>query len=240
MAKKKKKKEKIKPCIVRKAEGIYILEFAPHCRTIKVNVVPEGEEQTSVQTFHLSFPYVQFSRDGLERAGDEKGLIVTFSQKPLKTSDDLVYFPSLPNIDDNPPQVCLEGYYGDGDLSNLSDEESIWKPKNTFLDRIDYFWNSIFTGGVNGGSWAGGHVLRWSEMKDFRGWQKKTKKDPSFILTAKLGKPATFETLTRIAWGDDDDDPYAPLYIDTATVHTATVHRIVVPQREKKKTKKTK
>ena len=145
--KKKPKPKKIKPRIVRKAGGVYVLEFPPHLRTIKVQTRDKRR-----RTYHLSFPYVQFSRRY------EEELAVTFSQKPLEDCDSLVTFPLLPNVDGCTSLVCLDNYFDYEELGKT------WKCTGTFKDYIDYVWNSDFE---SGREWSGESVLQWSTMKNF-------------------------------------------------------------------------
>lgn len=137
-------------------------------RSAKMHTV-EYEPQVRVCKFHihgqmfqhyLAFPYMQFTRylgtQGLS-------LHVSFTKEPLKSIEDDVYFPPLPNVWYPSLQVCLMSC-----------------PGTTFELVMRNFWETRY---LDCEDWYCFPVLEHeTPMKSYKRWEVMTLENPAFIL----------------------------------------------------------
>jgi len=170
---------------VYKGKGLEVVEFEPQCRIIKTAEpepikmpTPAGQARYRNHSRYLSLPYVQFAMHK-----DAYGLWTSFSQKPITSDRSLAYLPCLPNISVR-GAVCLDNYnswaWGKSDISISALE-----------GRINYFWQSEF---IHHEAWPGANLCT-VRLGGYEKWEKLSKKDPSFILTVKLGEARQFRSL---------------------------------------------
>jgi hypothetical protein len=144
----------------------------------------EGDEEGYRGNFFLSFPHVFFrlrynkTGEKFERFGFVS-LKVAFGTSPKMKK---LYMPPLPNISED-LEVCLD-----------------YSPKRKTLDElckecVASFWRSTFTDDILAMYDGEDYYYRLdSLLGDHRKWQKKTKKDPKWIPSAR----------SLVLWGDFD------------------------------------
>ena len=106
---------------------LYVVEFPPQQRTIKIDLRQKKKGQQVTQTFYLGFPYMQFYWNG-------SSLHLSFTKKPVKDiTKNRVSFPFLPNIWLGSIKICLgfhEFFTGD--------------PEGDIKKAIRVFWEQHF------------------------------------------------------------------------------------------------
>jgi len=103
-----------------------------------------------------------------------------FRNSPLRSLDDVLYSPPIPNRED--PFI---------DLMCLGKTHTPY-PMDPFAAVrwvIELFYNTVFTGHVE--DWGNNGVIRSKKVENFAAWEKATKKSPLFTLKVKWKKNDT-------------------------------------------------
>jgi hypothetical protein len=161
------------PRMLYKDKNLQLIEYQPQTRMIKFCLNGRHERR------FMSFPYVQMGRYDHSGGGNKRvSLHVSFKNTPMKSMDDQVYLPLLPNCWSGSLQVC------------------IYPSQADFRHFIDLFFGASFTSTEQYVGWnaldkatfvdiAGVHqVLGPAGCKDtaYKMWDRYTKADPNFSL----------------------------------------------------------
>jgi hypothetical protein len=144
-----------------RSQGVMIIEQQPQVRTVLIS------DRTKR---HIPLPYVIFVVYYTVRHGNYNyaGLRVGFRNNPIKSLDDRLYLPSLPNFTEH--QVCMGSYEG------VSGGDT---PSDVADDIIGTFWQSVFGSTFHGFSCGGTSVKSWDS------WERVAGTNPLNILKAK-------------------------------------------------------
>lgn len=142
-------------------DKLHVVEEAPRCRVVKFVL---GALHAK---YYLSFPYVQLGR---YQHNNHVSLHASFSNQPLKSIEDKVYLPCLPNCWSPSLQVCV--YPSNSDFEHLI--ELFWSAWFTPTEKYDG-WRAIEKTPMWGGLDSG------TNMPSFKKWGEMTQQDPTFI-----------------------------------------------------------
>lgn len=147
--------------------GVMVIEQQPQVRTI---LLSDRSKR------HIPLPYVVFVVQYVVRHGSYNyaGLQVGFRNNPIKSLEDHLYSPSLPNFTNH--TVCMGSYEG---VSNGD------TPTDVADDIIGTFWQSVFGNGFHGFKYGNKTISSWTA------WEVIAGNNPLNILKAKWngGKP---------------------------------------------------
>lgn len=151
---------------------LQLIEYKPQCRIIKFNLNGRHERRW------LSFPYVQMGRYDHSGGKNQKvSLHVSFKNTPMKSMDDEVFLPMLPNCWQESLQVC------------------IYPTKDDFRHFIDLFFGATFTSTEQYVGWNGLDKATFIDLNGnqqtlgpagcqstaYKVWEKHSKADPTFV-----------------------------------------------------------
>jgi hypothetical protein len=147
-----------------KVSEFAILQSQPTIRTLKFYGKTAGrQEKVMTMRLQLALPYVIFF------VNHHNAVKVGFSNNPLESSSDLVYFPLLPSIDES-FYACIGTYF---------------KPCD-WLSPVHFFWQDSFNmyGSLTCSRWPSTVLLRDTFLKSYVKWSDLTrqKKSPEFML----------------------------------------------------------
>ncbi len=144
-----------------RSQGVMVIEQQPQVRTVLLS------DRTKK---HIPLPYVIFIVQYTVRHGNYNyaGLRVGFRNSPIKSLEDRLYLPSLPNFTEH--QVCMGSYEGvtGGDT-----------PSDVADDIIGTFWQSVFGSGFHGFKYGNSNISSWTS------WEAIAGNNPLNILKAK-------------------------------------------------------
>ena len=142
---------------VHRSRYMHVVEYPPQIRVCKFNLHCQNSQR------YLAMPFMQFTRY-LGKQG--LSLHVSFTNEPLRSIRQEVYFPLLPNIWYPSLQVCL--------MSVTSTD---------FAQVVRNFWNTRY---LDCEDWYCFPVIdRETPMRTHQKWERLTKEDPTFILDVK-------------------------------------------------------
>lgn len=124
--------------------GFMVVEQPPQVRTILVDM-----EQK-----HLPMPYVVFVVHFSKTGGwyNFSGIYVGFNIKPLKSLDDRLYNPPLPNFGGH--NVCMGSYEGNPNADS---------PAAVAEHAVSTFWQSVFADAMQDFRYKNRNVSRWEQ-----------------------------------------------------------------------------
>ena len=151
-----------------KSNDFNIVEFSPAPRMIGIDIQREDQFVQKIhRKFYLGLPYIQLAQ--LDRGEEGIYFFASCTKTPIKTLDDAIGVPLLPNI--HP------------DLSVLMPD----MPHPDIQVNIDSFFSSYFTD-RDSLEWPG--IKGVSELfGSYEEWENQTKIDPKFILTKPMMRP---------------------------------------------------
>lgn len=155
--------------------GIMVIEQTPQVRTLLV----------SARKYHVPLPYVVFVLHFARYSGmcHHSGAYVGFSRKPIKSINDKLLIPPLPNFSGH--RVCMGSYLGmSGTFSTLA------------ADFIGNFWQGEFHESYPNFKVGGQVVQTWKQWEAIK---------PLDMLRADLGAGNTIKQLA----GNHSDDNYS-------------------------------
>jgi hypothetical protein len=144
-----------------KDDRLHVVEYPPQVRICKFDLYGHHEQRW------LAMPYMQFTRlygkQGIS-------LHVSFTNTPIETIEQEVFFPPLPNIWYPSLQICLMS-----------------SPDGRFATVIHNFWNTRY---LSCEDWYCFPVLdKETPMRTYQKWERMTQEDPSFILRVNWTHP---------------------------------------------------
>lgn len=156
---------------------MHVVEYEPQVRVCKFHL----HGQNSLR--YLAMPYMQFTRYVGEYG---LSLHVSFTNEPLQSISDDVYFPPLPNVWYPSLQVCLMNCPArDGNFSGV----------------MKYFWNTRY---LDCEDWYCFPVLdHETPMRTFQKWERMTTDDPSFITKVQWTHKTKITDIPRYDHGGD-------------------------------------
>jgi len=150
-----------------------VIEHSPQTRTIFVNPNLSGDENRT--SYNLAFPFiifiVKFYRNHFSK------LYVFYRNKPLRSIDDLIFRSNFSNVytarqDHSEGEVCLN-------FQEHKEQDLVAR----IYEVISHFWNSEFNSDLRYSLKK--YQQSESRLKDFKIWEKESKKDPMFPLTVE-------------------------------------------------------
>jgi len=151
-----------------KSENFNIVEFTPAPRMIAIDIKRKDIFEENIhRKFYLSLPYMQLAQ--LQKENGEIFFFASCTKTPLKTLDDAVGVPLLPNIH--------------SDLSVLLPDA----PHPDIQVNIESFFSSYFTD-RDAYEWPGINGVK-KLFGSFEEWENQTKINPKFILDKPLLRP---------------------------------------------------
>lgn len=146
---------------------MHVIEYEPQVRVCKFAIHGQKSQR------YLSMPYMQFTRylgkNGLS-------LHVSFTNEPIQSIKQEVFFPPLPNVWYPSLQVCLMNC-----------------PGITFEQVMKDFWNTRY---LDCEDWYAFPVLdKETPMRTYQKWERMTKENPAFILDVEWTHPCQLEAI---------------------------------------------
>jgi hypothetical protein len=140
--------------------GLVVIEQPPQVRTL---LIGHGRH-------HIPLPYVVFVINYYAIGGGYRysGLNLGFGKQPLKSLDDAMYLPHLPNCDSH--SVCL-GEYSPGQFDS---------PAEVASDVVSHLWQSVFAYSFPP------FYLGSKSINDWPEWEATSKGNPLDILNGKF------------------------------------------------------
>jgi len=157
-----------------RSERMHVVEYPPQVRVCKFDHCHRQNERR-----HLAMPFMQFTRF-LGRQG--LSLHVSFTNEPLESLKQEVFFPPLPNVWYPSLQVCLMNC-----------------PNISFEAVMRDFWNTQY---LDCEDWYGYPVLdKETPMRTYLRWERMTREDPTFILDVKWTHPCRIDAIPEFDKG---------------------------------------
>lgn len=161
-------------CFTRGNAAIFVIEQEPQIRSLLFDAYMLGKEHTATESnttaerISLALPYVVFLVHFKDNAF--RNLYCGWRTAPLRSLDDYLCQPLLPNIHDG-GNVCLgSSWTRSTEASMASQSESV----------IGYFWNSQFNNDLSTNWWNKRNIdLRLESAREWNNW---TVGDETFIL----------------------------------------------------------
>jgi hypothetical protein len=174
MAKRKKKKTLIledrSVVVLQEGPEWGLLQTQPTTRMLKFSVGVGRFGETTDKCLQLALPYVIF---GYSQRACGYRLHLGFSDKPITSDSDLVYFPLFPNVQ-NGMDVCMDGHATPN------------RNGRSWAECCDTFWMKSFNmyGSLTGSRWPATTLLCDTFLRSYKKWSKMSleKGSPDFML----------------------------------------------------------
>lgn len=154
---------------------MHVVEYEPQVRVCKFHLYGQATMR------YLSMPYMQFTR---YLGAQGMSLHVSFTNKPLQSIQDDVYFVPLPNVWYPSGQVCLMSC-----------------PNGQFETVMKNFWNTRY---LDCEDWYCFPVIeKETPMKSFQKWERMSADDPSFITKVQWTHSFRIVDIPRLDVGGD-------------------------------------
>jgi hypothetical protein len=167
---------------------LHLIEYPPQTRLVRFNLDGRYEKR------YLSFPFVQMGRFDMSGGNNKMvSLHVSFTNTPMKSMDQPVYLPMLPNCWSPTLQVCIY-------------------PKNPQFEHfVELFFGAWFTSTEKYLGWGNlskavflneeGQVQRlgpddWKSTA-YKEWEAHTKKDPTFSTRVNWPYPCSWQFINK-------------------------------------------
>jgi hypothetical protein len=149
------------------SELLHVVEYPPQVRVCKFAMHGQNSQR------YLAMPFMQFTR----YAGEQGlSLHVSFTNEPLQSIKQEVFFPPLPNVWFPSLQVCLMNCPGTGFTQVMKD---FWNTR--YLDCEDWYCFPVLD--------------KETPIRTYQRWERMTKEDPTFILDVEWTHPCRLDAI---------------------------------------------
>lgn len=147
---------------------IFVIEQDPAIRSVLFDfgVTGESKDEGEEGRLSLAFPYVLFIAHF--KTGQFSGLYTGWRTAPLRTLNDMISRPVLPNVHDS-LNVCMDFSHGRGETMS-----------EATMDAVSNFWNSRFNNDVSDHWWKKSSIS--PKMRSGHTWERESQEDSMWVL----------------------------------------------------------